>query len=92
MAVTTRDLKEWGITKILDDMMCDELFGPEKTMTPEPKNKITFTETEGKLYGALGRLPINDSFTNSGSIDVILAIRAMIDEAIQAALGEKKDD
>ena len=35
MAVTTRDLKEWGITKTLDDMMCDELFGPEKTMTDD---------------------------------------------------------
>ena len=35
MVVTTRDLKEWGITKTLDDMMCDELFGPEKTMTDD---------------------------------------------------------
>lgn len=33
MAVKTSDLKEWGIVKKLNDMMCDELFGPEKPVT-----------------------------------------------------------
>lgn len=35
MAVKTSDLKEWGIVKKLNDMMCDDLFGPEESMTDD---------------------------------------------------------
>jgi len=41
-----------------------------------------YTKAEEDLYKALGNLPINDTFRGSASVNVVLAIRAMIDEAL----------
>jgi hypothetical protein len=41
-----------------------------------------YTKAEEDLYMALGDLPINDTFRGSASVNVVLAIRAMIDEAL----------
>lgn len=41
-----------------------------------------YTKAEEDLYKALGDLPINNTFRHSASINVVLAIRAMIDEAL----------
>jgi hypothetical protein len=51
MAVKMSDLKEWGITKILDDMMCDELFGKEKTMTDDLVKRLRAGCVTGNYEG-----------------------------------------
>jgi len=108
MAVKTSDLKEWGIVKKLNDMMCDELFGPEKTVSDDLVKRLRVN-----IHTSVDPLALTNEAADriealeKRNKELEAALRNCCDkwengngicewlEAVdeaRAALGEKKDD